>query len=483
MTDLLPETEIAPPPSTVLHKRLWRPACLFIGLGIAILLAGSVIEEKQVARQPWAEGVFVPEGEPTLENAVPVLVRRVPPENFPSLAAWLEREYGAGAQDPAFRQLLDSIRKNEAETEFVIFAPMSNIDGRALLASGRLPTPGRPEVLAGPLARNESFTMDGTTFQTVGRINPYAGPFLYAYLLPEDGAFRASFSAESGATRGWLHRDGFMTVAETIASREENPLPETPDSETDAVAPVPVGGVGLVGPALRCLGLAGLACVAAGGALLLTQVWRTLHQRGFHGGTPLLHEIVLRPRLWFGLHIALYGVFFAAMLLGLGLPRWNMTLTGFVAELFARGELSYIGEAYTSASIWRAALATFYHNYITATLLFTLVASVIIPGVGVLKSAASFALIGFLMAPLWSGTMSGYSYHCITMALEFEAYILACFAVCVYLACCYRGLATGSLLGHVIRGFMAMTGAALWSGLLLACAAAYEAVTLILFRF
>jgi len=483
MTDLLPESE-NPLTPLMPRRRLWRPACLLIGLGIVILLAGAGIEARIVAHQPWAEGLFVPEDVPPPAGAVPVMVRRAPPENFPSLASWIEGAYGVPADDPDYRQLVESIRENEAKTEFILFIPTGAVDLQTILASGRLPEPGHAEVLAGPLARSESFTMDGTRFQAVGRINPYAGPFLFAYLLPEHDAFRLLFTPESGATQGWLHPEGSAAVQAASATPPANEADETAsDSQANPAPLESASGIGLIGTPLRLLGIIGLACAAAGGMLLVTQIWWTLHQRGIHGGTPLLDEIVLRPRFWFGLHAALYAVFFGAMLAGMGTPLWNMTLTSLVADIFAKGELSYIGEAYSSASVVRAALATFHHNYITATLMFTLLVSIVIPGIGVLKTAASFAFIGFLMAPLWTSTMNGYSYHCITMALEFEAYILACFAVCVYLVYCYRGLAAGSLLGPFRRGISCMAGAALWSGLLLACAAAYEAATLILLRF
>jgi len=454
----------------------WRTALALLGMGIAVLLAGDAIERQRSARQPWANGILIPEGELEIEDALSIMTRRAPHDAAVSIADRIEQRFGTVAQDPVLRDALERLRENEARAEYVVFAPIPRDMERGLLSSGRFPEAGSPEVLAGTLARRDAFTLDGTTFRVVGRMDGYAAPFLFTYLLPDHEAFRPLFTAETGATRGWMHPDGGRAPVEADDASEEA-------GETDETKATVLGGVGLIEPMLSLMGIAGLACVACGGALLLTRVWRALHQRGVRCGTPIFEEIASRPRLWVALHMGLYALFFGAMLFGLARPLWSMTLTGLVAGIFMEGELAYIGQAYAAANIWQAALATFHHNYVTATLLFTLLASVIVPGIGVIKTAASLALVGFVMTPLWTDTLGGYSYHCVTMVLEFEAYILACFAVCVYFVCFFRGMSGGAFLAQMARGVGAMLGAALWSGLLLACAAGYEAATLILFRF
>lgn len=475
-----PETLLPTPEDRGDPKLGWTPVFL-IALGIGVISGAALLESQRVSGQPWANGVFAPEGEPKLDGAIRVWSRRIPPSNFDSLADWLERKYPDMAQDPQTRELVEGIREREQDTERVILAPLTPEELEPLVASGRTPEPGKAEVLAGPLVRVDAFDMDGVNFEVAGRISPYAGLFLNACLLPENDAFRTQFRPENGATRGWIAREGVNELLEQQSqppeTQEEMAAAEPQASPSDQ--PEMSGGMGLTGADVTAAGILGLGLAAVGGALALTRLLRIYTRRANVLIAPLFEEIALRPRLWLTLHVILYGTFLLAMFAAMRFPAWNMALTQFVAQIFIEGELSFIGQAYASQDILRAAAATFYHNYVTATLLLTLAVSLIVPAAGVFKTWASFAFMGFAMSPLWTGTLSAYTYHSITMILEFEAYILASFATAVYAVCFVSGVVRGTIQQGFARGLRVMLAAAILSGCILATAACYEAITLL----
>jgi hypothetical protein len=181
------------------------------------------------------------------------------------------------------------------------------------------------------------------------------------------------------------------------------------------------------------------------------------------------------------LHLVLYGVFFLSMAAGLVWPGANAALKAWVGAVFSEGGLSYVGQAYASGNIVHAATATFYHNFVTATLVWNIGLSLVIPFIGLFKTAVSLGLVGFAMAPIWSNTFAGYTYHSVTMGIELEAYILATFSIVVYALHFFRGIVRGNFLHEWGQGFQTALGSAVIAGVLLAVAALYEAVTLIFF--
>jgi hypothetical protein len=187
------------------------------------------------------------------------------------------------------------------------------------------------------------------------------------------------------------------------------------------------------------------------------------------------------PRLFLAHHVVFLGLFVVVMVLGASMPLMNLRLMSAIQDIFMEGDLKYVGDAYASGNIWHAAFATFANNYVDQTLSYTLGASLFIPFFGLLKNAASFALAGFGMAPIWTSTLPVLPAHSITIALELEAYVIACFAVTlwpVFIVLAARDRDTAL----IRRGLALMMGTALLTGILLAIAGLYEATTLILLR-
>lgn len=445
-----------------------RPYSLAVGVvllvsGVLVLLLTAILEGVSGASPEWQHAVFSPEGSPPWDDAYPIHVRRVPLRHFPWQESLVEKLHDSGAAGDIEAMGLDM-------TEWVLSLELAPSETERLLADGRLPVPGEPEVIAGVFTRLEEFELAGTMFRVVGHLRPSVGGVYFAYLLPRHPRWRASFEEDAEATAGWLHPDGLAKIVEL-----ENPEAFVADEGVVGVR-VPAQEAGTYAVLL------GLMLVAVGGAMMHLALFRVLARR--KGGllSPILLSVSSYPRLVVGLHAFLYGGFFVMMIVSLQFPVGSMFVQKYVAHAFSEGDLSYIGEAYESGNVLRAALATFLNNYILQTVGLTVLISLVLPMIGVLKTLASFMLVGFGMAPLWQGMAGTYAFHSITMTLEFEGYIFACVGVCVFWMRIGAGMLRGELRTEAIEAFKVVGSATMLSGIMLAVAGLYEAATLILLR-
>jgi hypothetical protein len=459
-----------------------------IGAGFCLILACCLLllyvdhlEVVWLDREPWSYAVArIDDGEPPT-GARPAKFRPVPRESLPPdtpFVAAMREGLGpeaANAGDGA--DMLQLMGVGLAES--IIMMPATDEELAAVLESGRVPKRGAPEVLAGVFARQDSFKLDDETFRVVGRIKGSVGGAAFAYVLPDDTALAAKhFNEALGARGGWYLPDAEASPKEELISRLES---AREDAAAFMLQPVPQTPTR---PAYTGASLLALLLGAVGGYLLHDGLFRGAAGNGTKAFWRVYREVVHWPRLFLAMHIFLYGAFFLSMLAGAQNPLANIGIGQFVAGQFMSGGLSYIGDAYASGHIFSATAATFYNNYFWQTLMFTFVASLLPLALGILKTVASFVLTGFTMVPLWNGTAAGYSYHSITMVLELEAYIVACFAVMVWTIGFYRALYRG-LIGSpeprvLVHLFWFYVQAAILCGLMLAIAAGYEATTLIL---
>lgn len=467
---------------------------LLIALGVLLMAACGLVDVWRQMQLPWANAALALGEDPPFpkEDAIRVAVRRVPADQFESLVKFAEQSVPADWRGETWEQDLEMLAAWESRTEFVIKAGTDTLpDYETMLAQGRLPKPGEPEVLAGPLVRLDTFEMDGVTFTVTGRIAPRVPAFIDAYLLPAAPRWEAMFEADRGARPGWLKQDVSAWLAEVTTPEETpntEPLGGANTEALEAMGDDLEAGMAMTERPLTVLGIVALGLVALGSALLATRLAHWLHGLGGPPQVarlmmPLWEAIVERPVLWWGLHVLNYGVMLCMMAVATAHPRMTANLAEWMAMVFSEGDLAYVGAAYASRNIPLAALATFGHNFFTATIMLTILPSLLILGWGIVKTAGSLALVGFIMAPLWVGTFSGYSYHSITMGLEIEAYILATFAITVYAIRFLRGAVLGNFFSDLVMGVRVVAGAIVVVCVLLFTGAVYEAVTLILFRF
>lgn len=466
-----------------------------MALGLVVIVVGmahlwfAAREDAAALRDaPWENAVLLfetPRNLPVLET-LPVRVRRVRRDAplrddfrlnlLGGLLGWDRFEGTVRLTDP----------------EWVFAADLPGHRLAPLLESGRLPVPGAPEVLAGDLARMEPFQVDGQTFQVVGRLKRSASVFLFAYLLPHGTAFAASFSPARGARTGLLVEDGSRLFEEDLLpelySEPAATAPETASAERGTepaggepplVLPNYHGGI-LRSPddvALRAM--TGLFATALGGACFLFCLFLWMHAGHSVLARPFLGEVRRRSSLFLEMHLFFYGVFFFTMWFALENPLLAYRLKLYIEMAFSQGGVGHVGAAYDSGSIAQAAWMTFYNNYIEQTLLLTFLISLVPIPLGLVKNLLSFLLIGGAMAPIWSGSAAMFMVHVFTMVLELEAYILACFAITAWPLTLFTGIWSRRLLDSLKRGVLMLLSAMVVTGVLLAAAALYEALTLI----
>ncbi len=462
MIERPPDTPVCPPEMPQSRPaRLAVPALILL-LGVMLIALAAVVEDRTLSQYPWRYAVVCPAGALPWDEAQPLRARRIPKSNLPPDSPFMAQL----RQDPGGEDLIESFGLDRMEYVFMLYSPPEAQE--ALLGSGRLPEPGKPEVLAGNLARFDTFEMDGTTFTVTGRIRPGTSAVQSAYLLFEHETAETLFTKEAGGTLGWYDPDGMKTLA---------------DDELSELAPPAelFGGGGRSPASSAALAMMGLMLVAAGGALFQVRLLRIIARR--HKGllAPILREVVQRPVLLWSMHGLCYGTFFLCMGAAFAYPGLGLRLSQFTQHALTEGDLGYIGQAYESGNILKATAATFAHNYGMATCLFSILPSLAIPFAGLLKNLASFSLVGFVMSPMWAGSAASYTYHCITLTLELEAYIIVSFMASVLPLRVVQGMQNGTLIKEYAAGVRSIGSGTLLVGIMLAIAALYEATTIILF--
>ena len=432
---------------------------------MALIAAVNVFEIQVRGDQVWGDAVLVTEGTPpdnVVARAIPVAVWRLPTAPI-SGADDLFVQLGAA---PESQELISLLGLDETERVLLVTAPLDVL--AQLLESGRVPEPGKHEALAGDMAQRDSFELYGETFRVVGHIARGVAALRFAYVIPDNGTRLPLFATVEGATEGWLDPEG-QTWLES----------EDPDVFADITGNI-IAGPARMEQIMTSATILGLILIAFGGSWIQIGLIRRAGLRRKGVFAPVLSEAAAHPLLLGAVHAALYGVFFALMLAAPSFPRINFNLTQAVQAMFLEGDLSYIGSAYNSGNILKAAAATFYHNYFFATLLLTILPSLIIPFAGLLKNLGTFAMVGFVMSPIWEGSADRLVFHSVTMILEFEAYIIATFAVILFpirFVGALRAEDPWSGIRHVLG---VIVSAALLSGFILIIAALYEATSLIL---
>jgi hypothetical protein len=472
-------TPSVPPPLPPAPRRSWIPviagALAFVA-GLAMLVAVRGVEERELAASPWGDALIILQEEPPEGEHFALWGRRLSAEEVPP-------------PGPARRQMLDEFRKTAdgreliasmglERNEWVLLLDLPAERWGSLLQSGRAPVPGKAEAVRGALTRHDGFTVDGQAFEVVGRLRDDIPGMSFAYVLPDHPLLRARLEREKELEAGWLLPEGQSDpeLRKLLASPGEAKVldPRALTRRSWAVATI-----------------LALALMAFGGAALQVRLlgWLARRRPRFLGSA--LEEIERRPVLLWLTHVGYYGLFLGAMVVATAFPLVNLRLMNMIHGQLYEGDLGFIGQAYLSGNILKAAAMTFAWNYGAAT-----VGMVMIPALlpvlgtiwGLFKTALSFGMVGFGMSPLWTGTAEGYTYHSITMTLELEAYIIAAFLIVAYairmlggIVALFEGRAEVGSAG-LARAFAIMGGGTLLVGIMLAIAALYEATSLILLR-
>ncbi|MBI2422325.1 MAG: stage II sporulation protein M [Candidatus Hydrogenedentes bacterium] len=426
------------------HRLPLAIVALIAGL---LLLAGLALNEAGNAGTQALRSSCIVLGDDTLHDGIPVWAAKVP----------MAPEWGQflGGEDLALPE------------EWLIAIDLTALPDADLLASGRLPQAGAAEVIAGPYTTQSTLDVGGRQFSVSGTLNPSATAFSQCYVLPATGP-----ELLSGETlqEGRLLIEG-RDYLRGLADLEPDAL-EARDIEI-ILGRAPASGAG------RWTAFLGLVGVVAGGALIQVRLLAGVTRRAprfVREFGQVMHD---RRRALYRLHVLLYGIFFAWMFAGLGMDKENFLLSAIVQNLFDGGSYDYIGDAYQSGNVLHAAWATFYNNFIVQTAALTVLTSLAPLMLGIFKTGMSLAMAGFVLAPIWSGGAFVFAFHSITMSLELEAYVIACFGVWVWTVHCYRAVLWITPWRELRDGAIHLVAATGCAAVMLAIAALYEAATLI----
>jgi hypothetical protein len=444
-----------------------------VAFGLALLWVAAAWDAAWLEEGIWTRALWTPEPieglEPPEEHR-PVRARRLPLANLPTVEMVVQ-EFDRQGVDDEGRTVNDLFGLDD--TEWILHLSLEEGEAEALLASGRLPEPGSREVLAGKLARLTTFTLDGETWEAVGRIDGRAAGLQFAYLLPAGDETPAPFLPRNGASEGWFLEDGmeWLRGVEQPDGLALN-LRESVVRSSRQLSP---GGVAF-------LTWLGLLAVAVGGAWAQVRLLAGLFAR--IPGLGFAHQALAARWPVLTVHVLLYATLFGALAIGSLVPIITIYLGNMIIHMFSEGDLAYVGQAYESGNVILAAVATWRNNYLVQTLLLTLLPSVV-PILGALfavgKTALSLVIVGLAMAPVWAGNAIAMTYHSITLTLEIEAYVLACYLGLWYGICLVRAPLEDARASHLLKqGGLTLLLAVVLTGVLLAVAGAYEALTLIL---
>ena len=447
----------------------WTVACLILFLSGFGLMVWSYHHTARAGLSfPLRVALLVPRGDqadkPT-DGALPVSVRFLPSSD-PVAAVVAE---GLRQQGP------DGDRRAEAflhsRQEAVLLLPaLDQVFRDDMFASGRLPAAGTDEVLAGyAVEHRDRLVVAGRTLRVVGVLPVTGRPLSHAYFLAGSQGPPGLFDPDEAVRRGFLH----------VRPQGEEAGPATvPQGQWTRIETPP-----RVGRGAYYAYLAGLALVLAAGSALLVAGYVALARRVRNRWLgPPLAEIARRARLLGGLHAAYFGLTVGMAFLSYEVPTVQDSLLAAAGGQLGSGQgpLGKAGEAYASRNVVRAAATTLAINFVLGSLLFISLPSVVVPGLGLLTALFRALLWGLLLAPTNLALARAMLPHSGTLLLEGEGYILAAFfglLVPIYLFSPKEGPSLGRRYGRAV--VLNLKGNLLVL-LVLAVAAAYEAIEVIL---
>jgi hypothetical protein len=452
--------------------RPWRTVFWLLILlgGFGLMFFSYWCHQRVEYRTPWADAVMC-----VAEDGAPQEAARLgsrlgvarflplPPEAETFTQALL-------AADSASRRSF--IRNRQEKT--ILLPDFYGVFTQEMLASGRLPSPRSREAVAGHDASQKGeIRVAGEAFQVVGVLRPQQWPFSNAYIVPDDPARRSLFDLRDESVKqvflftqaGWKES----------SSQGADLLPKARFTRV-------VGAVRAARAAYYAY-LLGMALLFCGGSALLTAAfvcWSEKTQGRWIG--PALAEIRRRRRLFHSLHLVYFGLCLGCMLVIYEVPDVQGALLVAVGAQVedGSGPLGVAGRAYRSQNIARAAVVTLGVNFVVGSFAVITLPSLVLPGIGVLMAAWRAMLWGLLLAPTHLGLSRVMLAHSATLLLEGEAYILAAFFALLIPLCLFdrkAGTTVGSRYGRAI--LMNLRGNLLVL-LVLALAAIYEAVEVIL---
>ncbi len=443
-------------------------------LGLGLMFWAYASREHAEHKGPWSSGLLIlsteaPAQKPTVAEAIPARLRLLSSSELAELML-----FGFGDLAPAKALGV----KGQLRAKLIEVPLASAGIGGDELQSGRLPEPGRNEVLAGAaIDSGETLIVGQESLKVVGVLKPDVELLASSFLIPPGEQTGKLFPATVPTVlHAWLVRASAESLRDAAVRK---PLEE-------AFPPAKYAWVSVderLVPRSYYLYLTGLAILLLGGSGSLIALFRWLSGKITSPFlAPPLLEMKARPRLVWSMHLLYFGLVIAGSLLTYAVPEAQVVLLGkFREALVSKGNpLGIAGDAYRSGNIPLAAAVTITVNFLLVSLASITVPSILVPGLGALFACILAIAWGLLLAPSMQTLALGMLPHSLTMLLEGEGYILAAiFGLMIPIHVVSRSLG-GNLFTRFGRALSLNLKAQIWIALVLAVAAIYEATEVIL---
>lgn len=460
-------------PHTIKEALMKTLHWLLVGAaGMGLMLFSSFASRGPTASPPWSGArMYVGAGEPTTETEgleyVKARIRFLPMTPLAEVLA--HAVLGERAEvEQSFRLA--------SQEKLILYPQLRNDFTETMLASGRLPIPGKDEVVAGACATQEDrLAVGGRTFTVVGVLREQVLLFLDSYLIAGDSAQADLFSPDDEAVQiAYVVRP---STGEQL-DRETKKLLSEAFPSGKFVLQI---GRARTHAAQFWVFVSGQALFLLGGSILLTALYVSLASRLRPGfiRTPLA-EIQKRKRLFLALHLVYFGAVVLFTALVHRVPELQHFLQALVRAELKEGPLAPVAQAYASKNVLWAALATLGINFALGSLAAITLPSLIVPGIGALMVFIRAAAWGLVLAPTNPLLLRGMVPHSLVLFLEGSGYVLAAFfalLVPLYLFNRREGETVGRRYGKAL--LMNLKGNLLVL-IVLAVAALYEAIEVIL---
>ena len=393
-------------------------------------------------------------------SKIPVHLGPIPAESQP----FLEIARSQGTNIEKFYNIL-------ARPKLFLITSISSNFTDQMLDSGRFPTPDSNEVLAGfETPRQDKITFDSHSFKIVGRLKRQISLFADSYLIT---AIETNLFDTNNVQDAYILR--LQTPNENLTNRLEKIFPKS-----DFVTYAPLIRTSA---AAFYMYLAGLTLLLCGGSFTLFQIYRIMALRIKDEllKTPL-REITRHRRLFFYMHLIYFGTVILFSVIVYQLPQVQIFFIEVIKKELTSGPgpLAIAFKAYASKNILYAAAITFAVNFAFGSVLSITIPSFIIPGIGSVIAIFRASMWGMLLAPGFVPVSKMMLPHSLTLLLEGEGYILAAFfalLMAVYLFDKEKG---PTPLHRYSAAFYLNLKGNLIVALVLAIAALYEAVEIII---
>jgi len=443
-------------------------------VGFGLMLFSYYAYHRVTEPTPWTEGImYVGRGRPRPgAEAIPFTPARI--RFLPPSGAMAEILKAATKEDAHLARRLEGVFG-----EAVVLYPGFRRDFTAdRLASGRLPAAGASEVVAGYALRGtREIVVAGRTLQVVGVLRREVALFSRACLVPEDSADSDLFDlADKAVENAYVLTDSFGRLRDGDEAKRLGAAFPTAQF-------TPITGVVRVDAGPYYLYLAGLTLLLTGGSGLFVRFYVFLagrvRNRWLAGPFCAICEW---KRLFVALHVIFFGGLVVCSAMVYLVPEVQMMMLSVLQGAFRgpSGPLAVAAKAYASGNILWAALVTLAVNFLLGSLVSITIPSLIVPGIGVLIMGLRSVVIGLALAPSMTALSNVMLAHSFTVLVEFEAYILAAFFALMVPIYLFRRQEGPTVSRRYGRALLLNVKGSVFVLILLAVAAVYEAMEVIL---